>query len=74
LERLDPAIQTDLDWGTKVTIELQVVGSDPADGEFAWMSSLKLPVPIDPARSGDVEDWRVTVEEWEAAEADPVSF
>jgi len=74
LERLDPAIPTDLGWRTEVIIELQVVGFDPADGKFAWMSSLRLPVSIDPARTGDVGDWRVTVEEWEAVEADPVSF
>lgn len=74
LERLDPAIATDLGRHTEVIIELQVVGFDPADGKFAWLSSLKLPVPIDPARPGDVDGRRVTVEEREAVEADRVPF
>ena len=74
LEQLDPPIPTDLGWRTEVIIERQVVGFDPADGEFARMSSLKLPVPIGSASPGDVDDRRVTVEEWEAVEVDPVPF
>jgi hypothetical protein len=74
LERRDPAIPTDLGWHTEVVTELAVVGFDPTDGEFAWMGMLNLPKPIDPARPGAVDDWRVTVEEWEALEADPVPF
>lgn len=74
LERRDAAIPTDLGWHTEVVTELAVVGFDPTDGEFAWMGMLNLPEPIDPARPGAVADWRVTVEEWEALEADPVPF
>ena len=74
LERRDAAIPTDLGWHTEVVTELAVVGFDPTDGEFAWMGILNLPEPIDPARPGAVADWRVTVEEWEALEADPVPF
>jgi hypothetical protein len=74
LERRDPAIPTDLGWHTEVVTELAVVGYDPADGEFAWMGILNLPEPIDPARPGAVVGWRVTVEEWEALEADPLPF
>jgi len=73
LERHD-AIATDLSWQTEVITELAVVGFDPADGEFAWMGVLKLPTPIDPARPGAVDNWRITIEEREAVEADPVPF
>jgi hypothetical protein len=74
LERRDPAIPTDLGWHTEVVTELAVVGFNPADGDFAWMGILNLPEPIDPARPGAVAGWRVTVEEWEALEADPLPF
>ena len=74
LERRDPAIPTDLGWHTEVVTELAVVGFDPADGEFAWMGILNLPEQINPARPGAVAGWRVTVEEWEALEADPLPF
>jgi len=36
------------------------------------MGILNLPEPIDPARPGAIAGWRVTVEEWEALEADPL--
>ena len=74
LERRDPAIPTDLAWRSEVITELAVVGFDPTDGEFAWMGMLELPESIDPARPGAADDWRITVEEWEALEADPVPF
>lgn len=74
LERRDPAIPTDLGWHTEVVTELAVVGFDPVDGEFAWMGMLNLPEPVDPARPGAVAGWRITVEEWEALEADPLPF
>jgi hypothetical protein len=74
LEKRDLAVPTDLGWQTEVVTELAVVGFDPTDGEFAWMGMLKLPEPIDPARPGAVDDWRITLEEWEALEADPAAF
>jgi hypothetical protein len=74
LERRDPAIATDLAWQTEVVAELVVAGFDPADGEFAWLGMLELPEPIDPARPGASDDWRITVEEWEALESDPIPF
>ena len=51
-----------------------MVGFDQVDGEFAWMGILNLPEPIDPARPGAVAGWRITVEEWEALESDPLPF
>ncbi|MEA2864106.1 MAG: hypothetical protein QOC84_2062 [Bradyrhizobium sp.] len=74
LEQRDPAVPTDLGWHTEVVTELAVVGFDPVDGEFAWMGMLNLPEPIDPARPGAALDWRVTIEEWEALESDPMPF
>jgi hypothetical protein len=74
LEKRDPAVPTDLGWQTEVVTELAVVGFDPTDGEFAWMGMLNLSEPIDPARPGAIDDWRVTIEEWEALEADPAPF
>jgi hypothetical protein len=74
LEKRDPAVPTDLGWQTEVVTELAVVGFDSTDGEFAWMGMLNLPQPIDPAQPGAVDDWRITIEEWEALEADPAPF
>jgi hypothetical protein len=55
-----------------VITERAAVDFDPVDGEFARLGMQNLLEPIDPARPGAALDWRVTIEEWEALEADPV--
>jgi hypothetical protein len=74
LEQRDPAIGTDLGWKTTAVTELGPIGSDAARGEVTWFGLLALTEPIPFARPGAQVDWRVTVEEWEGLEADPVPF
>lgn len=70
--RLAGAI-SDLDWDVVHRQELSI-GGVSADGEWAWTGVVPTGAAIGPATPGNVDEWRVTVEEHEGIEADPVSL
>lgn len=73
LQRRDPAISSDLGWETVVTTRLVLRGSGATDRQVAWVGELEADQPITLSRPGHgPADWRVTIEEWENLEADPV--
>jgi hypothetical protein len=73
LERRQPEIASDLGWRVDRITELAPAGIGD-DGSVTWLGRIDLPEAIEPARPGQNDDWRVTVEEWEGIEADPQPF
>ena len=69
LQRLDPAIPTDLGWETVATAELTVRGFGRNVFEAAWVGELEAPEDLPLRTPGENADWRVTVEEWERLRA-----
>lgn len=72
LERLDPAVGTDLGWVSEAALDLPLLG---LDGFVAsWTGTLPLPTPMPPRTPGTEPAWRITVEEWERLPADPIQL
>jgi hypothetical protein len=73
LQRRDPLIATDLGWETVTVSRLVLRGRGDSDFEAAWVGELDAGQDIPFVRPGlSPGDWRVTVEEWEMLETDPV--
>jgi hypothetical protein len=71
LQRLDPAIPTDLGWETLSTEELTVRGFGRNVFEAAWTGELEAPEDLPLRTPGENAEWRITVEEWERLPGDP---
>ena len=71
LQRLDPAIPTDLGWETVTAAELTVRGFGRNIFEAAWVGELEAPEDLPLRTPGENAEWRVTVEEWERLPGDP---
>jgi hypothetical protein len=74
LQRRDPAIPTDLGWETVATRALPVQGHGRNVHEAAWVGVLDATEVIPLVRPGTNQDWRVTIEEWEHLQGDPVDL
>jgi hypothetical protein len=74
LQRLDPAIPTDLGWETVATEELTVRGFGRNVFEAAWIGELEAPGDLPLQTPGANPEWRVTVEEWERLPGDPADL
>ena len=74
LQRVDPAIPTDLGWQTVATSELHVRGFGRNMFEAAWVGELKAPEIVALRTPGENAEWRVTVEEWERLPGDPADL
>ena len=72
LERLGPAVTTDLGWVTVAKQVLPILGA--AGSVVTWSGQLDLPVAIAARTPGQGSDWRVTIEEWERLPADPLGL
>ncbi len=71
LQRLDPALPTDLGWETVTASELTVRGFGRNIFEAAWIGELEAPEDLPLRTPGENAEWRVTVEEWERLPGDP---
>jgi hypothetical protein len=74
LQRVDPAIPTDLGWETVATTELRIRGFGRNIFEAAWVGELEAPLNLPLRTPGENADWRVTVEEWERFPGDPADL
>jgi hypothetical protein len=74
LQRVDPAIPTDLGWETVATSELRIRGFGRNLFEAAWIGELEAPQNLPLRTPGENPDWRITVEEWERLPGDPADL
>lgn len=74
LQQRDPGIASDLGWQTRATTRLVLRGRGATDAQVAWVGELesKQVIALSRPEHGPAE-WRVTIEEWEKLEADPIN-
>ena len=73
IQRRDPLIPTDLGWKTVAVERMALRGRGDSQHEAAWVGELDAgeDIALERPQSG-ASDWRVTVEEWETIESDPI--